>query len=85
MAEPLSKAQLAQLTEVQRGAIARADAAMAPALALYEQRNKVARLIYRLPACDLERLNRVLERLTDDDLRRVASYAEGIADWNADP
>jgi hypothetical protein len=76
---------MAELTPVQKAAIARADAVIAPALQLYEERSKVARLVGRLPLRDIERLNRVLERLSDDDLRTVASYAEALADWNAPP
>lgn len=74
---------MAELTAAQREGIARADAKINPALALYEERNKIARLVYRLPMRDVQRLNRVLERLTDEDLQAVAAFAEGLADWNA--
>lgn len=55
------------------------------AVKLFDERVKVARLVDRLLLRDIERLNRVLERLTDDDLRAVAVYAEAMADWNAAP
>lgn len=74
----------AELTQAQRDAIAKADAAINPALRLYEERNKVAFLVYRLPLHDLVRLNQVLARLTEDDLRRVATYAEALAEWGTD-
>jgi len=73
-----------RLTPVQRAAIERADRAMAPALALHAERDKLMPLIYRLPMRDLARLNQVLARLSPDDLRRVAAYAEGLAEWGPD-
>lgn len=76
---------MAELTAAQQAAIAKADAQIAPAMALYAERNRIMHLACRLPLRDLQRLNRVLERLTDDDLRAVAAYAEGLADWNAPP
>lgn len=50
-------------------------------LRLYEIRNGITRIVYRLDARDLERLHTLLHRLTDDDLRAVARYAEALADW----
>ncbi len=69
------------MNELQTAAVARADAAMKPALDLYAERNKIATLYYRLPLRDLVRLNQLLARLSDDDLRRVAAFAEGLAEW----
>jgi hypothetical protein len=72
----------AKLTPVQRQAIAKADAAMAPALELYAERNKLAVRIYRLPLRDLRRLNALLDRISDDDARQIAVYAESLAEWS---
>lgn len=69
------------LTAEQRQAIAKADAVIGPALQLYEERTKLMRVICRLPMRDLVRLNALIARLSDDDLRHVAAYAEGMAEW----
>jgi len=65
-------------------AIARADAIMAPALELYAERNKLAALYYRLPLRDLVRLNQLIAQLSEEDLRRVVAFAEGLVAWGAD-
>lgn len=49
--------------------------------ALIEERFWLWRLSCRLPFRDLERLNGILRKLSDDDLKRVAAYAEGLADF----
>ncbi len=54
---------------------------MRPALKLYEQRCYLWRLTCRLPLRDLIRLNFLLGKLSDDDLRQVAAFAEGLAEW----
>lgn len=69
------------MTEIQRAAIAKADASMAPALKMYEQRCSLWRLTCRLPLRDLERLNDLLGKLSDEQLREVARYAEGLAEF----
>lgn len=69
------------MNDVQRSAIAKADASMAPALKLYEQRCYLWRLSCRLPLRDLERLNALLGKLSEEDLREVARYAEGLAEF----
>lgn len=69
------------MTEIQRDAIAKADASMAPALRMYEQRSYLWRLTCRLPLRELERLNDLLGKLTDEQLREVARYAEGLAEF----
>lgn len=70
------------ITEVQRTAIAKADASMRPALELYEERCKLMhRSFDRLRLEDLKRVNVLLAVLSDDDLRRIALYAEGLAEW----
>lgn len=71
------------MTEVQKAAIAKADASMKPALDLYAARNKLMTIVCRLPLRDLERLNRIIAALPDADLRRVAAFAEGLAEWQA--
>ena len=71
------------MTDVQAAAIARADASMKPALDLYAARNVLMHKICMLPMRDLERLNGILARLSDDDLRRVAAFAEGLAEWSS--
>ncbi len=73
-----------RLNDVQRAAIERANRTIDPVLALHAERDKVITKLYRLPMRDLVRLNGVLARLSDDDLRRVAAYAEGLAEWGSD-
>lgn len=65
-------------------ATAKANAQMKPALDLYEERCWLWHLSMRLPLRDLKRLNGILKRLSDDDLKRVAAYAEGLAEWSSD-
>jgi len=48
---------------------------------LYDERCKLAKLYYRLDIDSLRRVNRLLDILTDDELRDVAAYAEGLASW----
>jgi hypothetical protein len=48
---------------------------------LYEYRNKIARILYRVPLEDLKRLHAILVALSDDDMRSVARFAEGLAEW----
>lgn len=69
------------MNDAQRQAIASADAQMAPALELYAERSKLSYLYYRLDLPSLKRLNALLRRLSDDDLRMVAAYAEGLAEF----
>lgn len=69
------------MNDVQKAAIARADASMAPALELYEERSKIAYVYYRLDLESLRRVNKILRALTDQELRMVAAYAEGLAEW----
>lgn len=74
----------AGINPVQAAAIARADAQIAPVMELYKERNRLHVLIYRLPLSDLVRLNELLAKLSDDDLRQVAAFAEGLAAWGSD-
>lgn len=71
------------MTDIQSAAIAKARASMKPALDLYEQRTKLMHLICLVPLRDLIRLNLVIERLSDADLKRVCAYAEGLAEWGS--
>lgn len=71
------------LLKVQEDAIARANAKIRPAMKLYEERNKLTFIIYRLELRDLERLNGILARLSDADIKQVAAYAEGLAEWSS--
>lgn len=71
------------MTEVQSAAIAKANASMKPALDLYEARCWLWHLSCRLPLRDLQRLNAILARLSDNDLRMVATFAEGLAEWSS--
>jgi cytochrome c553 len=50
---------------------------------LYFERNRLAHRAYRLPLRDIRRLNDLIARLSDDELRMVAAYAEGLAEWSA--
>lgn len=49
---------------------------------LCDERFWLWRLSCRLELRDLERLNRILRKLSDEDMKRVAAYAEGIAEWS---
>lgn len=71
------------MNELQAAAIAKANASMKPALDLYEQRCHLWRLSCRLPLRDLKRLNALLAKLSDNDLRMVATFAEGLAEWSS--
>lgn len=72
------------MNDVQRAATARADAVTKPAIDLYEARCRLMHITFdRLPRTDdLNRLHAILSRLSDSDLRQVAAYAEGLAEWN---
>jgi hypothetical protein len=48
---------------------------------LYEERNKLARLYYRLDLRTLKRLNRLVEKLDDAQVVDLVKYAEGLAAW----
>jgi hypothetical protein len=71
------------MTDIQAAAIAKADASMKPALDLYAERCKLWRRSCDLALRDLERLNRIIEALSPADLKRVAAYAEGLAEWGS--
>lgn len=60
---------------------ARVDASMKPTLDLYRERCWLWRLTCLLELRDLERLNGILRRLSETDLKRVAAFAEGLAEW----
>jgi hypothetical protein len=60
---------------------ARVDAVVNPAMELYAERNRFLHRFYRVSLRDLRRLNDCLTKLSDDDLRRVAVFAEGLAEW----
>lgn len=79
----LTPEQYSKLSPAQRAALEKADASMKPALDLYAARCSLWRLSCRLPLRDLVRLNQLLSKLSDDDLRQIAAYAEGLAEWNA--
>lgn len=70
------------MNEVQKAAIARADAKIKPALELYAERNRGFRTVARISLEDLRRVNDIVARLTDDDLRLVVRFAEGLAEWH---
>lgn len=59
----------------------RVDAMMKPVHDLLDERFKLWRLSCRLELRDLERLNGILARLSDEDMKRVAAFAEGLAEW----
>lgn len=71
------------MTEVQAAAIAKADASMKPALDLYAARCWLWHKTCLLPLRDLLRLNAIIAALSDSDLRRVATFAEGLAEWSS--
>lgn len=74
--------QQAAHVAVVKEATAKADAMMKPALDLYSERCWLWHLSCRLELRDLERLNGILRRLSDEDMKRVASFAEGLAEWS---
>lgn len=78
---PMTPAQQSAHVEMVKTANAKADASMKPALDLYRERCWLWHLSCRLPLRDLERLNGILRQLSDDDLKRVAAFAEGLAEW----
>jgi hypothetical protein len=61
----------------------RVEAQIRPALDLYEERNKLAFLYYKLPLDKLKELNRLVRELSAGDLERVLAYAQGLAEWAA--
>lgn len=69
------------MNEVQKAAIARAEAKMRPGEELYAERNKLTFFYYRLDLPTLKRLNKLIATLTDQELQMVARYAEGLALW----
>jgi hypothetical protein len=78
------------VTEVQAAAIAAANERMRPAQELLANRNRLFYLVCRIEPRDLDRLTGVLNALLAADpsgslLKRVATYAEGLAEWYADP
>lgn len=54
---------------------------VAGALELYAERNKLAVLYYRLDLPTLKRLNDIVANLSDENLREVVAFAEGLAMW----
>lgn len=51
------------------------------AVELYDERCRLAHLYYRLDLPTLRRVNEIVARLSDDALREVVAYAEGLAMW----
>lgn len=69
------------MNDVQKAAIARANAKTWLGEELYAERNKLTFFYYRLKLEDLRRLNKLIATLTDQELQMVARYAEGLALW----
>lgn len=74
------------MTEVQAAAIAAANEKTRAGRELYDNRTRLAYLIGRLELRDLKRLtgivNTLLAAAPDGALlKRVAAYAEGLAEW----
>lgn len=72
------------MTPVQKEATERAEAKMRDGKELLELRNRMFYLVCRIELRDLRRLTGILRRLDDADLKRVAAYAEGLAEWADD-
>lgn len=72
------------MTPEQLAAIARANESMRPGLEMVEERFWLWRLSCGLSLPDLKRLNDTLRKLDAADLKRVAAYAEGLAEWASD-
>lgn len=71
------------MNDVQAAAIARADASTEHGRKLYELRTRLMYLICKMPMRDLERLCDLVGRMSLEDAREVAAYAEGLAEFNA--
>lgn len=72
------------MTPAQKEATERAEAKMRDGKELLELRNRMFYLVCRIELRDLRRLTGILRRLDDADLKRVAAYAEGLAEWSDD-
>lgn len=70
------------MNDVQKAATDRANEIMRPAQELYDERCRLWRLSCDLPLRDLRRLNQLLAKLSHDDLRQIARFAEGLAEWH---
>lgn len=82
VAPKMTAEQQAAHVAVVKESAARAEASMKPAMDLYHERCWLWHLSCRLELRDLQRLNGVLRRLSDADLKRVATFAEGLAEWS---
>ena len=71
------------MTPDQLAATARADEKMRPGPEMVEERFWLWRLSCGLALPDLKRLNATLKKLSAEDLRRVAAFAEGLAEWSS--
>lgn len=79
----MTEEQRAAHLQVVKESNARVDAIIKPAMDLYHERCWLWHLSCKLELRDLQRLNGILRQLSDDDLRRVAAYAEGLAEWSS--
>lgn len=77
----MSPEEQARHVEVVKQATAKANEQMRPAQELYDERCRLWRMTCDIPLRDLRRLNGILKALSHDDLKRVAAYAEGLAEW----
>lgn len=78
------------MTEIQAAAIASANQKTRSGRELYENRTRLFFLVGKLEPRDLKRLTGVINTLLAAEpdgslLKRVAAYAEGLAEWCADP
>lgn len=74
-------------TPEQAALIAEVDAKVAaiarPALERFKELSWIYSMACKLSLRDLIRLNQILRRLDDSDLKRVAAFAEGLAEWSS--
>lgn len=74
-------------TPEQAALIAEVDAKVAaiarPALERLKELSWIYSMACKLSLRDLKRLNGVLRQLSDAELKQVAGYAEGLAEWSS--
>lgn len=82
-ATQMTPEQQAAHVEMIKATTAKTEAAMKPAMDLYRERSWLWHLSCHLELRDLERLNGILRRLSKEDMKRVAAFAEGLAEWSS--
>jgi hypothetical protein len=71
------------MTPEQEEGIARAERKIAPAMRLYELRNRISHTVGKLTLDELEEMVRILDLLTEYELSQVARFAQGLANFRS--